>query len=178
MFDKITIITNKPVAFDSPDYIYPWGTARDNSKNTAFNRRLFWWFLEKEKPRVLDLGCSGGGFVKTVLDNGCFTIGIEGSDYSKKNRRAEWATIPDNLFTADITEPFKLLENNKIVKFNIITAWEVIEHIKKDKLKVVFDNIDIHLNPNGIVIMSVSTKNDVIGGINLHQIIESKAWLD
>lgn len=58
MSDGIKIITSKSVAFDSPDHVRPWGTARDNSVNLAFNRKLFWWF--RERPRVLDLGCSGG----------------------------------------------------------------------------------------------------------------------
>lgn len=174
MFDGIKIITSKPVAFDSPDHVHPWGTARDNSVNLAFNRKLFWWF--QKNPRVFDLGCSGGGFVKSILDRNGFAVGIEGSDYSKKNKRAEWATIPNNLFIADITEPFKLLKDNKIVKFNVITAWEVIEHIKEDKLKAVFDNINLHLSQNGVVIVSVSTKNDIVGGLNLHQTVQSKEW--
>lgn len=118
----------------------------------------------------------GGGFVKSVLDRKGFAIGIEGSDFSKKNKRAEWATIPNNLFTADITEPFKLLKDNKIVKFNVITAWEVIEHIKENKLKAVFDNIKLHLSPNGVIIMSVSTKSDIIDGENLHQTVQNKEW--
>lgn len=125
---------------------------------------------------MLDLGCSGGGFVKSILDNDGFAIGIEGSDYSKKNKRAEWATIPNYLFTADIGEPFKLLKNNDIVKFNVITAWELIEHISEDKLRTVFENINHHLVPNGVVIMSVSTKKDIIDGVNLHQTVKSKDW--
>ena len=132
---------------------------------------------------VLDLGCSGGGFVKSIIDMGCFAVGIEGSDYSQKIKRAEWATIPEYLFTADITEPFKLLPQNtidnsydEVFKFTIITVWEVIEHIEKEKLAVVFQNISSHLRKNGVVIMSVSPNEEVINGIRLHQTVEEKDW--
>ncbi|MEK9150721.1 MAG: class I SAM-dependent methyltransferase [Patescibacteria group bacterium] len=171
MSSFIRIITEKPVAYDSSDYIQPWGTARDSSIRISFNRKLSQWI--PEKLRVLDLGCSGDGFVKSIIDQGGFAVGIEGSDYSKKQKRAEWAVIPDNLFTADITEPFKLIkisDDNKeqILKFNVITAWEVIEHISSDKLQAVFKNIDLHLAPNGIVIMSISTKEEIIKGARIH----------
>ncbi len=33
---KITLKTNHPVAFDSPDHVFPWGTMRDNSTNEFF----------------------------------------------------------------------------------------------------------------------------------------------
>ena len=36
---KIVIETNKAVAFDSPDHLEPWGTARDDSQNALFNAK-------------------------------------------------------------------------------------------------------------------------------------------
>jgi 2-polyprenyl-3-methyl-5-hydroxy-6-metoxy-1,4-benzoquinol methylase len=77
----IRVVTDKPVALDSPDHLHPWGTTRDNSVNLAFNRRLSWW-IPASMLRVLDLGCAGGEFVKSILDLGGISIGIEGSDYS------------------------------------------------------------------------------------------------
>ena len=180
MYKKLRVETNKVVATDSPDHIVPWGTANDNSYNLAFNRKLMWW-IPASKLRVLDLGCSGGGFVKSILNRTAFAVGIEGSDYSKLKKRAEWATIPDNLFTADITERFQVLgvdndKQEKLVKFNLITAWEVIEHIEKSKLGSVLENISNHLMPNGMVIMSVSPNEDIINGVRLHQTVESRQW--
>ena len=176
----IRIVTNKPVAFDSPDHIQPWGTSRDNSISLAFNRKLTWW-LSTSKLRVLDLGCAGGGFVKSILDRGGFAVGVEGSDYSRLTKRAEWATIPDQLFTADLTEPFQLLEvdgegKEHPAQFNVITAWEVIEHIHREKLHAVFENIWRHLSPHGVVVASVSPNEEIIQGVRLHQTVEKKDW--
>ncbi len=176
----IQIKTNKPVAFDSPDHIMPFGTANDNSLNLRFNEKLF-RLIPKFELSVLDLGCAGGGFVKSILDSGGFAIGIEGSDYSKKIKRAEWKTIPDYLFTADITELFQLFQvaqdgREQELKFNFITAWEVLEHICENQLFSVFQNIKRHLSPGGIIIVSITAAYGAVGGIQLHQTIKNKKW--
>lgn len=177
---RVAVVTSKPVAYDSPDHIMPWGTKNDNSVNLKFNIKLARWIPLKELS-VLDLGCSGGGFVKSILDMGCLAVGIEGSDYSRSRGRAEWANIPDNLFTADVTEPFQVMvgsdsERDKQLQFSVITSWEMIEHIEKSKLPAVFQNISSHLKPNGIAIISVSPNEEVINGVRLHQTVEDKDW--
>lgn len=168
----IKIKTNFPVAVQSPDHIQPWGTMRDNSIDKRFNKKLKRWLKEL---KVLDLGCSGGGFVRSILKMNDFAIGIEGSDFSLKTKRAEWRKIPDNLFTADITKPFEILDDGKLVKFNVITLWEVIEHIKEEDLFKLFENIKKHLD-KGFVIGSISTKEEIINGIILHQTVKSRSW--
>lgn len=174
---EIRIITTKPVALDSLDHTNPLGTANDNSSNFEFNKKLF-KLIPQAELSVLDLGCAGGGFIKSLLDANVLAVGIEGSDYSQKIKRAEWQTIPDNLFTADITEPFQLVEINenqqeKKLKFNLITAWEVLEHIKENQLVDVFKNIERHLAPQGTVIFSVSATR---GTANNHQTVKNKKW--
>jgi hypothetical protein len=176
----IRVVTDKPVALDSPDHLHPWGTARDNSVNLAFNRRLSWW-IPASMLRVLDLGCAGGEFVKSILDLGGISIGIEGSDYSKIQNRAEWGSIPHNLLNADLTEPFKIFMSDHDgryhrMRFNVVTAWEVMEHIREEKLKVVFENISRHLEFCGVVLLSISPNEEVIEDIRFHQTVEDRQW--
>ncbi len=175
----LAVITNKPIAYDSPDHIEPWGTMQDNSVNPLFNTKLAQWIPQGELS-VLDLGCSGGGFVKSVLDMGCIAVGIEGSDYSKVRRRAEWATIPGHLFTADVTEPFAVVRGRgdvwRRLRFRVITAWELMEHLKTESLPAVFQNIDANLREDGVVIMSISPNHEVIHGVTLHQTVQGKEW--
>lgn len=62
MMTGVCVETDYPVALDSPDHIIPWGTARDNSSNLRFNSKLYRLFdFTNRYPKVLDLGCSGGG---------------------------------------------------------------------------------------------------------------------
>src|SRR5579872_4629441 len=107
---EIILMTDHPVAVTSPDHVNAehGGSGNDNSWNPHFNERLLQLF-KQEKPAVLDLGCAGGGFVKSLLDLGCLAVGVEGSDYCKKRGKFEWATMSDtHLFTADITKPFTI----------------------------------------------------------------------
>lgn len=172
----ITVHSQKPVAVDSLDHIHPWGTKQDNSKNLKFNLKILEW-LPLSKLKVLDLGCSGGGFVRTMYDSGALAVGIEGSDYSKIRARAEWGTIPHRLFTADVTAPFSVEKpSGERIEFTLITAWEFIEHIEEDQLTEVFKNIDRHLAKNGVVIMSVSPIDDIVNGVNLHRTVKPYDW--
>lgn len=178
------VITDYPVATDSPDHLHPFGTARDNFVCPEFNAKLFDLV---PCPVVLDLGCAGGGFVHSIIKDGGDAVGIEGSDYSQKRGRAEWATIPENLFTADITKRFEIVdvephpvfsggEHWTPVSFNVITAWEVLEHIREEDLSGVLDNIRRHLAPGGRLIMSINTLPSEHEGAALHQTVKSRKW--
>lgn len=172
----VTVQSKKPVAVDSLDHIHPWGTKQDNSKNLKFNLKILAW-LPLAQLKVLDIGCSGGGFVRTMHDAGAFAVGIEGSDYSRIRARAEWGVIPHRLFTADATAPFSILNaSGERILFTLITAWEFIEHIEEDRLADVFRNIDDHLAQNGVVIMSVSPIDDFVDGVNLHRTVKPYEW--
>ena len=104
---KFHLETEYPVALDSLDHVYPLGTALDNTINLEFNERIYALFPGKTIS-ILDLGCAGGGMVKSFVDAGHIAVGLEGSDYNLKHKRAEWATVPDNLFTCDCSRPFIL----------------------------------------------------------------------
>jgi len=127
------------------------------------------------------MGCSGGGFVRDVIDEGWLGVGVEGSDYSRKARRAEWATIPDNLFTYDVTKPFVLSGQDPAgirnpLKFDVTTSWELIEHISEPNLEGVAENVQRHLRPVGIWITSVLPNQEIINGVVLHQTVQGREW--
>lgn len=154
--DTIALETAFPVAYDSPDHINPLGTIQDNTRNFAFYnkcRKLFGLNMS-----FLDLGCSGGGLVFDFALNGHLAIGLEGSDRSQKMGRANWRTIPNNLFTCDITKPFTLRDTkaNTTKKFEVISCWEVLEHIPEADLSQLLDNVTTHLADGGIFIGSIS----------------------
>jgi 2-polyprenyl-3-methyl-5-hydroxy-6-metoxy-1,4-benzoquinol methylase len=154
---NITIETEHPIATDSLDHTQPLGTAVDNSVSASFNRKLF-ELIPAKQVRLLDLGCSGGGLVRSILESGGFAVGIEGSDFSRNANRAEWATIPEWLFTADVTKPFTLRNcvSPDPLKFNVITGWEFWEHIAEEDIPNVARNIRHHCTPNAIFIGSIS----------------------
>jgi len=127
----------------------------------------------------MDLGCSGGALVKSLLEDGYTAVGLEGSDWSRKLRSGEWDTCPHHLLTCDITSRFRVLSRaGEAMTFHCITAWEVLEHIPTEKLSTLIDNISQHLEPDGIVVVSVDTapdSNPVTGAV-YHVTLQPKNW--
>tara|TARA_Y100000361_G_scaffold153722_1_gene176363 strand:- start:1108 stop:1815 length:708 start_codon:yes stop_codon:yes gene_type:complete len=169
---NIKVITDKPVALDSPDHTDPHGTANDNTANPSFVTELNNYF---DRPiNYLDLGCSGGQFVVDMMKDNNLCVGLEGSDYSipdnqkkyeekesNQKRFMNWKKYYNkNLFTCDISEPFSVQSDDIDVKFNLISAWEVLEHIPANKLDNLFQNIYKHLTDDGIFVGSISLSEE------------------
>jgi SAM-dependent methyltransferase len=153
---NLILETETPVALDSLDHIMPSGTMRDNTCKPRFVKAC-----EKFKGEAcsyLDLGCAGGGLVRNFLESGHFSIGVEGSNYSFLEGRAEWARIPRHLFTADITKPFSIKDARTAEPqlFDIVGAWEVMEHLPEESLPAFCRNVISHLSPGGVFIASVA----------------------
>jgi len=126
-------------------------------------------YLQGKIISILDLGCAGGGMIKSFADDGHIAIGLDGSDYSFKRKRAAWATNPDNLFTCDCSQPFILHTGDKKPhQFDVITAWEFLEHIYEHRLPTLMMNINNHLKPDGLFIGSTTFSDPSANGVRHH----------
>lgn len=177
--DLIDLRCEKAVADDSLDHIEPRGTARDNTHWLPFVAKCEQHFGFRDL-KYLDLGCAGGGLVFDFAIRRHFAMGLEGSDFSKINRRAEWATIPDNLFTCDITRRFDIIEkaSGAAMQFDVIGLWDVIEHLPEERLDIFFANVRRHLAPDGLFCGTVSTREASHSGSgrNHHETVQPRAW--
>jgi cyclopropane fatty-acyl-phospholipid synthase-like methyltransferase len=181
------VITNHPIAINSPDYLYPWGTMRDNSTNLNFINEVESYFQNK-RLSILDIGCSGGQMSVDFHNRGHVSVGIEGSDYSVIHSRANWPEYHNKvLFTCDAEKPYTITDdNNKKIIFDCITSWECIEHISPDSHDQFFTNVVNHMHSDSIFVGSISTMYDNISVTNemgnpveLHQSVFSKeTWID
>ncbi len=174
---QYSLWTEHPIAVDSPDHVTAEhsGAGNDNSRNPNFNEKLRTLF--GRDISLLDLGCAGGGFVHSLIKDGHFAIGVEGSDYCKTRKKFEWEHLDGTrLFTADITKPFQVIgtdgQTNHNVKFDVVTCWEVMEHITVQDLPKLVKNVLEHLEPAGIWVMSVSEQRDGY----FHRTIETRRW--
>lgn len=175
---KVYLRTEHPVAVESNDHKFPRGTANDNTRYPRFCQKCEQIF--GRKLRLLDLGCAGGGLVWDFLINGHFAVGLEGSDYSLKNLRAEWRTIPDHLFTCDITKPFTVVDakTDETMRFDIVSCWEVLEHIHEKDLPGLLENVQRHLDTKGLFVASVATFEDYEpqSGALMHVTVKNRDW--
>lgn len=182
---SVQLVTRYPIAYTSPDHLVPWGTKYDNNSHRKFvlhMEQLVSKQVSSKTKSYMDLGCAGGQLVKDFRDLGWVAVGLEGSDYSLKHKRANWPLLAGkSLFTCDIGKPFKVLVNKRKNYFQLVTAWEVLEHINMRDLPVLFGNIVKHLDKGGYFIASTTSLPDIHDGVDLHQTKMSnakwRAWI-
>lgn len=83
-------------------------------------------FAGSSKGKLLDVGCALGLFLKYAEREGFDVYGVDISDYAIKYARRN---VSKKCVRADVEKciPFK-------TSFNIVTAWDVIEHLKQPAL--------------------------------------------
>jgi len=180
----VKVLTKYPIAVNSPDHRYPCGVSNDNSTNPEFIKEIEQYF-PSDQLNVLDLGCAGGQMIVDFASNGHTSVGLEGSDYALRNTAAagyhNWGKYYRQLlFNCDVTKPFSIMQEDSPVLFDCITAWEFLEHIRREDLKTVFENVKTHLKPSGIFCGSLFYESFKTGdGIELHQsVYPREVWLN
>jgi len=132
-------------------------------------------YPQKEVLAFLDLGCAGGGMVLDAALRGHIATGLEGSDLSLQHQRAEWRLLRNNLFTCDITKPFRIENNGATFQYDVVTMWDVLEHIPEDSLPTLLENIRTHLLDGGLFVASISTLG-YSGDVDWHVTKYPRAW--
>lgn len=169
----------RPIADETDDHKFPWGAAQDNTRSPRFVAACERHFPGRALT-FLDLGCSGGGLALEFLMRGHLGYGIEGSDAPLRAQRAEWRVLPNNLFTGDITRGFRLAFNAEgpNLACDVISAWEVMEHIADADLPGLFANVQAHLAPDGLFIGSIALVPDdnPVTGARYHRTVKPQAW--
>lgn len=176
---KDTILeTQNPIAYNANDHNFPRGTKNDNTRSPRFVEACE--RILGRKITHMDLGCAGGGLVLDFVLRGHASYGIEGSDFSLRSQRAEWRILRNCLYTSDITKEFTLKQKDdgQVVKCDVITAWEVMEHIKEGDLEQLFDNVKKHLKGDGLFIGSIATflDADEEKEIIYHHTVQNQSW--
>jgi cyclopropane fatty-acyl-phospholipid synthase-like methyltransferase len=169
----VSIKTDFPFCYDSEDYKQPCGSAHDYHTNPLFIQRSELLFRTK-LLFVLDLGCANGTMIVDYINKGHLGIGIDGSDYGVKNKTGGWGTHPENFFNADIAKPFTLLGDSfdDPILFEIVTAWEVLEHIKEEDLPQFFQNIKKHTYCSSLCFFSIA----LFESGAYHQNVKNEQW--
>tara|TARA_B100001123_G_scaffold434907_1_gene562345 strand:+ start:17312 stop:18181 length:870 start_codon:yes stop_codon:yes gene_type:complete len=175
-FLEVSVKTNHPHPLKSPDYLDPAGSIEDNSSNQYF-------IYEIEKAfnglpfRLLDLGCAGGQFVVDIYSKGFpwVAVGIEGGNIYGMTKEFEekecetgalsiargaqnWKQYEGKcLFHADISKPFEILGQSRIpLQFNVITAYEFLEHPLPEEIPGILENVKKHLHTGGFFIGTIN----------------------
>ncbi|HPG31010.1 MAG TPA: class I SAM-dependent methyltransferase [bacterium] len=101
--------------------------------------------IEKtEKYKVLDIGCAGGAFPKAANDLGFQITGVEPSKWLSQYGRTQ--------YNLDIRTGTLEDQNFQDNQFDIITLWDVLEHINSPELTL--SKINKLLKKDGMLILT------------------------
>lgn len=147
------ISTKWNLCIDSLDYTQPVGATNDDHCNDLYINEVV--SLYNRKISYLELGCAGGSIVDRFVNSGHDAYGIEGTDHPIKIGREAWKKHHNTrLFTCDLSKPFSISENPK---FDVVSAWEFMEHIPEASLNYLMAKIyNILNNESGMVIFGIS----------------------
>jgi len=176
-FPKYQLICQQCIAVDSPDNIDPESTFEGEVSRPLFVlacERI----VKKEKINFLDIGCGGGAIVFDFIKRGHFAVGLDGSDACRALNKGYWKYLK-NLDTCDVTKKFEFIKENKAkLNFDIITMWEVFEHIPEDLCPNVLKNVYFNLSNDGLFVGSISRLEYINSrtGIPYHVTLKDLNW--
>ena len=133
---------------------------------------------QKQKQKFLDVGCGSGALIYDFLSKGLFAIGLDGSDGGKKFDVGFWNDIT-HLHTCDVTKVFSFVNDEEVeILFDVISMWEVFEHIQEKDCAAILSHIKQNLSGTGIFVGSSSTLDYVNSeaGVPYHVTIKDKEW--
>ena len=189
----LKIKTEFPDALDSPDYLAPLGAMENNCSNPKFLSeiiRIAEDIKTSKKFSYLDLGCAGGQAVIDLYELGHISCGIDGSnldimlkglnrDKTTNQVGSNWRKYKDIcLFKSDITKSFEVInEKDEIQKFDVVAAWDVMEHPKEEDIPNVIENIKKHMHKNSLFIAIIGISGSgPFQGFEHHQCIKLRQW--
>lgn len=101
--------------------------------------------------KMLDIGCGEGYYVRDAIEEGIDAYGIDTSTHALENAVSE---VKDRISFGSLTKiPFGDEE------FDVMTAFDVIEHIHPKDTSNAVKEIDRVLKPNGIMIITTPSTN-------------------
>lgn len=124
--------------------------AEKDLKREFFKEKILFIKKFKKKGKLLDIGCGIGTFLEETKRVGFDVVGIDVMDFAVNYCRQQNLNV------------FKgTLENNRLpdASFDIITAFELLEHLWEPKAFLV--EAKRLLRPNGILMVSVPNRKDI-----------------
>lgn len=146
-----------PETIQEQEFVLSDNDYGESHKNPSFNQWVIDEFAKDKQISILDLGCGGGGMIEDFINIGNIGVGLDVRNGYYLRRAYSWGTRPNNLFRCDITRPFQIYFDEKPAKFDIITSFEVFEHIHPSHIDNLLSNIQNHSHEKTVLLLQIST---------------------
>lgn len=157
----------------SPDYVDLENSALDEShlwcqgdhKLPAFDQWLAYASRIKtqQNPKLLDVGCGTGGFLKFASAHGYSAYGFDASKAQAEHARTYF---PEVRHASSLHDYHDLLSQPDL-KFDYITLWDVFEHIRNPVFFL--QQLAEALEPGGYLFISVPNGRAIPWKIRIHR---------
>lgn len=133
---------------DGRDYI-----SQEKARTQSFTRSMCTIESFKKKGKILDFGCGAGFFLKEAKAKKWQVIGIE----------------PNKQLAYYAKKHFKISVKSKLTKqlsddyFDVVTLWDVLEHLQNPKS--ILETITKKIKKNGLLIISTPNVNSLFAKI-------------
>lgn len=174
--------TSSPFPGSAGSWPYPRISKPDDNQNYLFNKKLYALF-GKKPLKILDLGCTGGAFVNSCIDDGQLAAGLAVGPAANRTGTSAAPLVPDSWFVHDPAAEFQmnLIEKDPATEtaalFDTITSWDFIEHVPKNELYVLARNVLRHLAPGGLWILSISPVENTPSAQGPSEIRDKHWWM-
>jgi cyclopropane fatty-acyl-phospholipid synthase-like methyltransferase len=174
--DDIQILSEEIFCFSEPDYkIHKnilklnCSAAEDNHSDLNLVKEICSKF--DRKINCLDLGCAGGALILDLNEYKAtdICIGLDGSDGVYKHNSWNIEKNKKVLRHTNLIKDFSVLNKSSLVKFEVISCFEVIEHFDISQLDVFFKNVNKHLSEDGFFFGSIALFPDIRDSNGFHQ---------
>lgn len=131
-------------------------------------------YARYKKPTVLELGCGPAHLFYFLRNFGIWDyIGIDGNPYFVKFN-PYLKGYEKHFLILNLQEEIRLREGDKPLKFDIICSFEVLEHIREDKIENLIKTIRNHMHPQSVFFATASLKTE--GEIDVHVLARDRQW--
>ena len=125
-----------------------------------------------DQPSILEFGCGAAHQFYFFREFGIRDyVGLDGNPYFIK-LNPHLAGYSDHFKLVDLNTPVRLGLSGRDLEFDLVTSFEVLEHIQESSVPTLIESMKNHLKPGGVLLCTAS----LVDGLDVHITVKPREW--